>query len=356
MLPSHGANPQILYEQLGISMPEQVIDFSENSYAGGPPDRVKENWLSWLQAASHYPDPNGSRLKKLIAEKHHVREKQVLLGNGAAELMMTVLRLFRDREVGVIHPAFSEYERVIQANGAEAIPIYTNHVNGWLPDSAAIHTFLSKPDRALFICNPNNPTGVRIPKHQLLDWLGTAEKYKNTILLDEAFIDMAGDEYSLDDQTGSPALIIFRSMTKMYSLAGLRLGYLLADESIIRRVKDWLPHWNVNAIALLAGEEVLKDEEYTRMVRKETSAERTRIQQALIGMGFRITQSEANYVLFQPPDPVQTEELWRSLLEKGLVLRHTWNYQQLEGRWLRSGIKAAEQNTKLLEALATWVQ
>ncbi len=337
-------------------MPEQVIDFSENSYAGGPPDGVKENWLSWLTAASHYPDPNGVRLKKLIVEKHHVRENQILLGNGAAELMMTVLRLFRNREVGVIHPAFSEYERVIMANGAEAVPFYTSQENGWLPDSTDIHAFLSKPDRAIFICNPNNPTGVRIPERLLLDWLETAEKSGSTILLDEAFIDMAGEEFSLSDQTGNAALIIFRSMTKMYSLAGLRLGYLLAEEAVIQKVSDWVPHWNVNAIALLAGEEVLKDEEYTGKVREETRAERHRLQQALRDMGFQITQSEANYVLLQPPDPDHTENLWRSLLEHGLVLRHTWNYQQLDGQWLRAGIKTAEQNTKLLEALSTWVQ
>ncbi|WP_404405448.1 pyridoxal phosphate-dependent aminotransferase [Jeotgalibacillus malaysiensis] len=355
-LPSHGANPHYLYETLNLTVPEDVIDFSENSIPTGPPTLLKERWDHWYNAISSYPDPEGRNLKILIAKKHQVSESQVLLGNGASELMMTALRKFQGKTVGVIHPAFSEYERVIQANGALTHPIYTKETMGFQPDDEEIHTFLSKAERALFICNPNNPTGIRLERGTLLAWLETAEKTGSTLLLDEAFIDMAGEQYSLADYIGSPSLIIFRSMTKMYSIAGLRLGYLLGDEETIKEIGQWLPHWNVNQIALLAGETVLQDQHYTDEVRSFIRKERSRFTVALHDLGFKISNSAANYVCIQPPDPQQTEALWQFLLRKGLVLRHTYNYRGLNGDWLRVGMKLPEQNQKLVEAITLWAQ
>ncbi|MBM7580878.1 pyridoxal phosphate-dependent aminotransferase [Jeotgalibacillus terrae] len=355
-LPSHGANPLQLYESLQLQVPGHLIDFSENSMPSGPPEVVGEQWHDWYKAASSYPDPEGRRLKKLIAEKHRTDESQVLLGNGAAELMMTVLRLFQGKEVGVIHPAFSEYERVIEANGARVRHFYTNESTGWLPDDQDIQRFLAEPGNALFVCNPNNPTGIRLDRRTLINWLTTVERSGSTLLIDEAFIDMAGEEYSISDYTGSPSLIIFRSMTKMYSIAGLRLGYLLANTSTVKKVSTFLPHWNVNQIALLAGEAVIQDLTYTEKARDFTSAERLRVTSALRQLDFKVSASEANYLLIQPPDPMQTEDLWHTLLKEGLVLRHTYNYRVLDGRWLRAGIKGHEQNTQLIGAISRWAQ
>ncbi|KIL44031.1 histidinol-phosphate transaminase [Jeotgalibacillus alimentarius] len=355
-LPSHGANPRQLYESLQLQVPDHLIDFSENSMPSGPPKAVKEHWGDWYAAASSYPDPDGRRLKKLLSEKHRTDQSQVLLGNGAAELMMTALRLFRGKEVGVIHPAFSEYERVIKANDGLVRHFYTNESTGWLPDDQEIEDFLSEPDRALFVCNPNNPTGIRLERHVLISWLTIAERSGSTLLLDEAFIDMAGEAYSLSDYTGSQSLIIFRSMTKMYSIAGLRLGYLLADAAAVKKIRPFLPHWNVNQIALLAGEAVIQDHAYTEKARDFIRKERLRITTALRQLDFKVSASEANYLLIQPSDPMQTEALWRSLLKEGLVLRHTYNYRGLDGRWLRAGIKCHEQNTQLIGAISRWAQ
>lgn len=355
-LPSHGANPLYLYETLNLTVPDEIIDFSENSIPTGPPTRLKEQWDRWYYAVSSYPDPEGRDLKKLIAKKHQVSEAQVLPGNGASELMMTVLRKFHGKEVGVIHPAFSEYERVIEANGAQTHHIYTTESMNWQPDHHDIHAFLSEADRALFICNPNNPTGIRIKRETLSAWLKTAEQSGSTLLLDEAFIDMAGEQYSLADHTGSPSLIIFRSMTKMYSIAGLRLGYLLANEETVKEISQWLPHWNVNQLALLAGETVLQDQLYTDKVRSMIRKERSHFTNALRDIGFKVSESAANYVCIQPPDAKQTEALWQFLLRRGLVLRHTYNYTGLDGAWLRIGIKLPEQNQKLIKAVMSWAQ
>ncbi|TFE04171.1 pyridoxal phosphate-dependent aminotransferase [Jeotgalibacillus salarius] len=355
-LPSHGANPLYLYETLGMETPDAVIDFSENSIPTGPPTRLKEQWARWYNAISSYPDPEGRGLKKLIANKHQVNEAQLLLGNGASELMMTALRKFQGKTVGVIHPAFSEYERVIKANGAFTHHIYSTELMGFQPDDHEIHAFLSEPDRALFICNPNNPTGIRLERETLLSWLVTAEKSGSTLLLDEAFIDMAGEQYSLADYTGSPSLLIFRSMTKMYSIAGLRLGYLLANEETVKEISQWLPHWNVNQLALLGGETVLQDQLYTDEVRSFISKERSYFTDALRDIGFKVSESAANYVCIQPPDAKQTEALWQFLLREGLVLRHTYNYKGLDGAWLRIGMKLPEQNQKLIKAVTSWAQ
>ncbi|MDG5471136.1 threonine-phosphate decarboxylase CobD [Jeotgalibacillus sp. ET6] len=352
-LPSHGANPQTLYEKMNVSMPSSIIDLSENSNPLGPPSIIKDRWAEWFQAISSYPDPEGKTLKQVIASFHHVQENQVLIGNGAAELMMVAAKLWQHKTIGVIHPAFSEYERVILANGAKLQRFYTDERSNWQVDSFQIEAFLSK-GHSLFICNPVNPTGMVYQVELLEKWLKLAEHSNGMILLDEAFIDMLGEEHSMSDWTGSPNLLIFRSMTKMFSLAGLRLGYLLGNKDVLNEISALLPHWNVNALAQLAGQAVLQDSAFQQKTRSYIKAERQRIFNFLKNAGFRTSESKANYYLLQPPDPGKTAQLFKWLLGKGIVLRHTENYIGLDGRWLRAGIKSQKENDQLMQAVKKW--
>ena len=353
--PSHGANPRRLYESLGMTVPTPIIDFSENSNPLGPPSIIKEKWLEWQSAVSSYPDPNGDQLREKIAVFHGVNSDQVLLGNGAAELMMVTARLFQGRKVGVIHPAFSEYERVIKVNDGIIHRFFTNEEANWMAEYEEIMSFLAQ-GHALFLCNPSNPTGIKIPKKTLEKWLVQAIRFQATILLDEAFIDMIGEEDSMSDHVGCDNLLIFRSMTKMYSIAGLRLGYILGEKNRLVQIGNYLPHWNVNALSLLAGEAVIQDRSFTKKSKNYIKEERERLFQQWTKLGCRFSNSETNYYLIQPPHPGQTEELFNWLLQQGLVLRHTHNFIGLDGHWLRAGIKTREQNDRLLQAVTAWIQ
>ena len=354
-LPTHGANPHTLYKSMGMTVPTSIIDFSENSNPLGPPSIVKERWIEWQTAISYYPDPGGNQLREKIASFHDVQPDQVLLGNGAAELMMVTARLFQGKKVGVIHPAFSEYEKVIRVNGGIIQRFYTTEEINWVANDDEIMSFLAK-GHALFLCNPSNPTGLTIPRETLKKWLDQAIRFHATILLDEAFIDMIGEEHSMTDYVGRESLLIFRSMTKMYSIAGLRLGYMLGEKSRIAEISELLPHWNVNALSLLAGAVVLEDESFRQTTKAYIKNERTRIFEEWKKLGFTFSNSATNYYLLQPPHPAQTEELFKWLLKHGFVLRHTHNYEGLDGRWLRVGIKTIEQNDRLIQAVKAWTQ
>lgn len=354
-LPAHGANPHSLYKAIGIPAPERIIDFSENTNPLGPPSAIKEKWMDWQSAISFYPDPEGEDLLHRLAGFHHVEPGQVLLGNGAAELMMVAARLFEGKQVGVIHPAFSEYERVIKANKGIVSHFYTVEHDNWEINDEEVMEFLTK-DRALFLCNPSNPTGKAIPAAVLIKWISRAKQTGAMILLDEAFVDMMGEEYSMSAFIGSENLIIFRSMTKMFSIAGLRLGYILGSEAILSQIKEWLPHWNVNALALLAGQEVLQDASFQQLTRSFIEKERTRMVNKLEKTGMQTSQSRVNYFLLKPPDANKTPQLFKHLLKEGLVLRHTYNYKGLEGRWLRAGVKTPRQNDRLIQAVTKWRQ
>ncbi|MGD7042941.1 pyridoxal phosphate-dependent aminotransferase [Jeotgalibacillus proteolyticus] len=354
-LPSHGANPQTLYEKMNLPIPSSIIDLSENSNPLGPPSIMKERWSEWFEVISSYPDPEGQTVKRVVASFHRVQANQVVMGNGAAELMMVAAKLWQHKTIGVIHPAFSEYERVILANGAKLQRFYTDEHANWQVDSVEIEAFLSQ-GHSLFICNPVNPTGMVYQVELLEKWLSLAERSNGMILLDEAFIDMLGEEHSMSDWTGSPNLLIFRSMTKMFSLAGLRLGYVLGNKDVLSEISALLPHWNVNALAQLAGQEVLQDSAFQQKTRSYIKAERQRILDYFRTIGFRTSESKANYFLLQPPDPEKTPHLFKWLLGKGIVLRHTENYLGLEGRWLRAGIKSQKENDQFMQAVKKWQQ
>ncbi|PPA69664.1 threonine-phosphate decarboxylase CobD [Jeotgalibacillus proteolyticus] len=352
-LPPHGANPRALYESMNLERPNEIIDFSENTNPLGPPEALRKSWDGWFSSIFSYPDPEGLRLRKEIALFHHVSRHQVLLGNGTAELMMAAARLFQGKKVGIIHPAFSEYERVLKANDCGIHHFYTQEENGWEPDDEELMSFLAQ-GHALFVCNPVNPTGLPYSRASLEKWICQAETAGGMILLDEAFIDMVGEERSMSGWTGNRGLLIFRSMTKMFSIAGLRLGYLLGSKERVEQMKRWLPHWNVNALALEAGELCISDRKFQEETRQFIHTERTRLFSFYKELGFKTSASQANYYLLQPPDPSDTSELFEYLLKKGLVLRHTENYRGIEGRFLRAGIKTKKQNDRLMQAVKEW--
>lgn len=353
-LPEHGANSRKLYESMNIEMPETVIDFSENCNPEGPPQAVGDAWQNLFAKLAGYPDPDGEPFISAVARFHETAETQLMAGNGAAELLSLLAARYRDRRVGVIDPAFSEYRATLQANGAHIVSLQADEADGFqLPEDRIIEA-LGGLD-ALYICTPNNPTGVLPERKQLERILRAAEKYGTEIVLDEAFIDFAGEEHSFIPEIAHyPHVIIVRSMTKMYAVAGIRLGYLLAAPDIIESLKKRAPHWHINGIAAEIGALCLQQEAYRKRAVQHAADERKVMTEFLQSRGCAVTDSKANYVLCKPPG--HAAQLQRYLLQQGLVLRHTENYRGLNGSWLRIGMKTTEQMNILREAMARWFE
>lgn len=353
--PSHGSNPRYLYEAMGHTLPKEYIDYSANINPLGPPSSLMEKWMDFYQEIHVYPDPFAKGLKERIAKKEQIPVDSILIGNGGAELIALTARMFSGKKVVIIEPTFSEYEKNCRVNKCDIVYHQLKGPSFEL-NPADIQDSLIEAD-ALFICNPNNPTGIQYPVSTILSILEECEKHNCSVILDEAFYDFLVDyESYLSYINQYSNLIIIRSMTKMFSIPGIRLGYLVAEPFVIKQLSELQSHWSTNTIALVAGELCLQDGLFIKETQDYIFLERKRLFHFFQNQNFVVTPSEVNFYLMQDPYLQDQFELFEYLLHNGLIPRHTFNFPGLEGKWLRFAIKSREENDRLLEVLAKWRQ
>ena len=353
-LPNHGANPQNVYHQLGLIMPKEVYDFSENVNSAGPPQFVEARWRTFYPLIQRYPDPDGEPFLTKVTAFHHVQKDCVLLGNGASELFSVMAKRYANKRVIIVHPTFSEYERTLRAAGAEIVPILVEDIVHYTLPMERLKREMANAD-ALYICTPNNPTGVLPNKEELLQLITHGAQVNCELVIDEAFIDWIDEAYSLIQYVvDNPHMIVVRSMTKMYAIPGLRLGYLVASPIVVAELKSSLPHWNLNAFALVIGAGCLDEENYCQQAIAYATTQRELLQSYLQENGCQVTNSVTNYVCFTLPEKQQADTFFTYCLSKGVVLRHTKNFMGLNGEWFRIGIKDIAAMTYLKNCLQAW--
>ncbi|MGP7819099.1 threonine-phosphate decarboxylase CobD [Niallia sp. 01092] len=353
-LPSHGANPHYLYEQMDITPPQQIIDFSANINPLGPPAVLQQKWASLYNTIHYYPDPKGRMLIKNIADIENIKGNQLLLGNGAAELISLIGRMLTGEKVLLIQPTFSEYEQACKVNNCE-VNYHMVNDKDWLLQIEDMEASL-KNVKAVFLCNPNNPTGIYYEKKELLRLLDVCKKYDCLLILDEAFYDFVKDyEKMAPELKHYPNLLILRSMTKMFSIPGIRLGYIMAHEQMIKKLASLQTHWSVNNIALHAGELLLAEEDFVADTIQFIETEKQKLCAFYKKIGFQMTESHANFYLLKDPNFDEQKEFFQFLLKEGIVARHTYNYPGLDGKWLRFAIKNKQENEHLQGVIKKWI-
>ncbi len=352
-MPNHGANPHQLYKSLGINPPERIIDFSENVNPFGPPDSIKKDWHKFQPFMTRYPDPLGEPFRTVVAKFHNISPDSIFVANGAAEIFSLLAQKYRGKQAIIVHPTFSEYETTLKARDVEIVNLHmTDIVTGEYPiDEIKMH--MHQAD-VLYLCTPNNPTGTLPKREVLVDLIEYAKKANCDIVLDEAFIDFISESSSLISDKNFCHLIIVRSMTKMYAMPGLRLGYMATTPSIVKEIQQLAPHWNVNRIAAEIGSLVLKEEEYRQKTIIHSQNMLVAMSVFLKSKGCEVTQSQANFLLFKLQQP--DSEFFQYFLRRGLVLRHTENFQGLDGQWYRIGMKTAEHMEILKKELTVWFE
>jgi threonine-phosphate decarboxylase len=255
----------------------------------------------------------------------------------------------------VAEPSFSEYEKACRANDCE-IQYHSLMGSHFELSIDELLPILSSAD-ALFLCNPNNPTGIQYPVSTVLSIIQECEKRNCFVILDEAFYDFLVNYESFIPSINKFAnLIIIRSMTKMFAIPGIRLGYLAAAPSLIAEISKYQPHWSINSIALLAGELFLQNEEFIKTTQVYISEERERLFTFFKKHNYVMTSSQVNFYLLRDSNLLEQKTLFEFLLQKGIIPRHTYNFPGLEGKWLRFAIKSKEENSKLMEVLLEWRQ
>jgi threonine-phosphate decarboxylase len=340
---------------MGMTLPERYHDFSANINPLGPPEVLKEKWRDFYDQIMVYPDPHALRLKDQISKKEGVRSDSLLIGNGGSELITLIARMLEGKRVLLVQPTFSEYEQACRANRCEIIrdqlepPDFELHLD-------QIGRKLQDAD-AMFFCNPNNPTGISYSPSDILKLVEECEKHDCLFILDEAFYDFLPDYQSLLPYVKNFShFIIIRSMTKMFAIPGIRLGFVAGAPDTIAKLQKYQPHWSTNAIALAAGELCIEEEEFIKWTQTYISCERKRLFTDYKQEGFSVSASKVNFYILQDPLLKDQFPLFEFLLKKGIIPRHTFNFPGLEGNWLRFAVRSGKENQLLTEVLKEWRQ
>lgn len=353
--PLHGANPQFLYKETGINQPDQILDFSVNTNPFGCPIQF-HNKIELIKAViTQYPDPFATGVKECISIQEKVSRNQILIGNGGSECIFLLANYFRGKNICIVEPTFGEYRKACMAFNCNIESFVLKEVDDWQIKEEGLYEYITRND-AIFICHPNNPTGTIYPESSLLHIIEAAKRHNTICVIDEAFYDFCNQSISLRSYINDyPNLIILRSLTKMYSMPGVRLGYVLGNEKIIEQIKQFQPPWSINGIAQALGQIILNNQQFVQETKTKVAAARERLLLTLQESGYYVSNSKVNFFLLREKEKkTDSQELIRFLLESGIVPRHTYNFIGLNGEYIRLAVKTLEDNEKLVEALTRW--
>ncbi len=357
MYTDYGHGGDIRGAALGAGIdPEGIIDFSASVAPLGPSPKALKAINKAVSGLSNYPEPVAEEFIKEVAKYHSLPERAFAAGNGSVEFIYLVARLFAPGRALIVEPAFSEYRRALEIAGVEAVSFMTDEDFYSVNTDRLLGEIESGSFKMLFIANPSNPAGDLTPNSELLRIIDACEETGTLMVLDEAFCDFS-EAASLKTATwGYKKLLILRSMTKFFSLAGLRLGYIIAHPETAGFIRDSLPPWSVNSLAAAAGTASLKDEEHIKLVREWYTSEKTPFFSALTGIkGLSVLPSAANFFAVQIEagyGPGTASLLRTELLSKGILIRDLSNFRGLGDTFFRVALRGREENALLTLALS----
>ncbi len=328
------------------------LDFSISINPLGPPPGLKEVLAQTLETIPVYPESDARTLTEELAVFHDLTPFHFIAGNGSTDLLFSLIPLLPNKRAIIPYPTFIEYERVCGIYGWHILHVPPAETDRFTWDAGAILSNLV-PEATLFLCHPNNPTGLCLSGEDLERILDKAERLGTFVILDEAFLPFTERPSSISSVRRHATLIVLRSMTKSYGIPGLRLGYAAAAPAIITRWKQYLPPWNVNTLAQAAGVYCLRHgekhlEESNRFVREE----REWLIHEINRFPFLAAlPSEANFFLMTlNSESLDADDLYLALGQQGILVRHCGSFRGMGKRHVRVGIKRRPDNETLLKA------
>ena len=317
----HGGPNYTELRAMGLT-PEVVLDFSVNSNPFLPPPGVRKIFNAI--AINHYPDSEATELRQRLSERLGVTPDNILAGNGAVELIRLIaLAYFRHGDpVLILEPTFGEYEVACQIVGAEAFKQWARAEDSFVPSiEKTVNLIKQRHPRGVFICNPNNPTGKYLSRQEVETILDTC--VDSLLILDEAYIAFVDKSWSSIDLIYRGNVVIVRSMTKDYALAGLRLGYAIANKEIIDGLRQVRPPWNVNVMAQKAGVIALGDGDYLERCKQRIRQAKQFLTTELCRLGFTLIPSNTNFFLVRVANGKGFRD---TLLRHGILVRNCTSF------------------------------
>jgi threonine-phosphate decarboxylase len=348
----HGGNIEKAIKEYRLNN-EEVIDFSANTNPLPLPHLAKEAIAKALRYADRYPEPEYSALRKGLADFYQVEPQNMLVDNGSISLIYLIPRALGLKRPLLPLPAFSEYERSVRL--CYGRPRFLKPGDDFILDIDKLIKELKKAD-SLWLCNPNNPTGLMLGRKDVLLIVRRACDENILVILDEVFIEFTRrprQDTFIQEAQKLPNLIVLRSMTKFFGLAGLRLGLSVASANITRQLKKYQVPWSVNSLAVAAAGALIKEAAYINNSYKLISRERDFLHRSLCAFdSLEVYEPSANFIFCKIKSKnMHSAALRQALARKGILIRDCANFRGLNNKFFRVALRMRRDNLKLIVSL-----
>ncbi len=340
----HGGNLKELAAAAGLPA-DKILDFSANINPLGLPEWVRPLISSQISSVVHYPDPGASSLMQTLADRYGVPEEEVVFGNGSSQILYLLPSVLKPSRAIIPVPAYVDYMVAAEAAGLAVERVALREEDDFVLDLPRLEGQLTGGELVM-IGNPNNPTGLVCDSGALRR---CAARWPTvTFVIDESFADFVPEMDRLLRNRPGNAIVVF-SLTKFFSIPGLRLGAAVMKEETARRLRRVIPPWSVNVFAQAVGEAALRDARYAA----ETKGIVRKYREILAGRlrslpGFTVYPGQANFLLVRiDRQDMDALGLARSLLAKGISIRVCDNFDGLDSRFFRVAVRTEEENERL---------
>ncbi|HIZ76313.1 MAG TPA: aminotransferase class I/II-fold pyridoxal phosphate-dependent enzyme [Firmicutes bacterium] len=326
---------------------QNMLDYSANINPLGIPQRIIDAVTEGAKRSAEYPDVQCRELRKALSQSENIPQEQIICGNGAADLIFSLVLAKRPKKALIIAPTFYEYEQALRAVGCEIQYYYLKEKKGFRLQEDYLDLLTEDID-IIFFCNPNNPTGLLSNKDFLTRVLKQCEDHDIFFVLDECFNDFLDEpeEYTMKEfLSQTHQLFILKAFTKLYAMAGLRLGYgLTSNGKLLKKMKEVTQPWSVSTPAQWAGIAALKETEYVAKTKKIIKEERNYLTKSIDALGMTTYGSMANYIFLKGP-----KDLHEECKKHQILIRDCSNYEGLTNGFYRIAVKDRNNNRRLID-------
>ena len=338
-----------LTREYGVS---DVVMLASNENPIGCSPQVTLAITEQLGQLARYPDGNGYYLKQALADFNEVNVDQITLGNGSNDLLDILARSFASADDAIVYSqyAFIIYPMLAKMQGAMAIEVPANRFGHDL--NAMSDAVQDNPDtKIVFIANPNNPTGTQLEQEELREFVASIPS-SVLVVLDEAYIEYSPESNNRALLDEFDNVVIVRTFSKAYGLAGLRIGYALSSVPVADLLNRIRQPFNVSRLALAAAAAALSDQDFIEKIRLINQGQMRWLEKQFDALGLGFVKSHANFMMVEievEMEDVTAASIYQALLEQGVIVRPLDNYGL--PNWLRMTVGVAEDNTRLIDTL-----
>jgi histidinol-phosphate aminotransferase len=313
-----GKSIEEVQEEYGL---EKIVKLASNENPLGPAIQVIDTIQSEAKNISLYPDSDSRELKKALSEKYQLDKERIFLGNGSDEILDLLMTLILNQGDEVIQadPAFIKYELAVKSRGGKSIkvPVDTDYKH----DLKAMEAEITDKTKAILICNPNNPTGTMLKKEEIESFL---ERVSDEILImvDQAYLEYITAESYFDGielLEKHSNLMLMRTFSKVYGLAGMRIGYALTDPQLVDYLNRIRGPFNVNRLAQKAAVTALESQSHVEICQNLNDKEKNFLYQKFEELGLEYIETHANFLMVDTQMPAA--EVFRKLQQQGVIIR-----------------------------------